>query len=315
MLLRPGAMRLVLAALVVATHFGYLSRLPVRLDGPAVFGFFFLSGYWVSRLWDCKYSRCENKATIFWVSRFVRIFPLAILSILLMFALIGGPWSRLASDLLIIGSGEDHLNPPLWSLAVELQFYLLAPLLFLLMKHHIWGGILFIAGLLCWCLFAARLVGPHLPQFLVFFVCGIAYANWPRPRLVARLAPIGLLFIVAVAYSPIPQRVDSRWTVGILAIGLLPSIAATLSRESSNFDRFLGDMAYPIYLFHWPALVAASMLGGNKHLVALVLTALISTAAYFTVDRPLERWRRLMVEAKITASRIRQSPVVFRSSA
>jgi hypothetical protein len=58
-ILPPGALRLALACIVVISHYAYLSgaSLYAPIDGPAVVGFFFFSGYWVAQLWHTKYSR------------------------------------------------------------------------------------------------------------------------------------------------------------------------------------------------------------------------------------------------------------------
>jgi len=61
--LPPGALRLVLALVVVCSHYGWL-RTP--LDGASVAGFFLLSGYWVTKLWDKRYSRLAHPVAVFY---------------------------------------------------------------------------------------------------------------------------------------------------------------------------------------------------------------------------------------------------------
>src|ERR1017187_6680647 len=69
-ILKPGAYRLFLALMVLVSHSS-------RFDlGPwAVFSFFVLSGYWIYRMWDEKYSRIEGGVIAFYKSRFWRLFP------------------------------------------------------------------------------------------------------------------------------------------------------------------------------------------------------------------------------------------------
>ena len=58
----PGALRLIFASIVVVAHYSIFSghHLPAPIDGVAVNGFFFLSGYWVTRLWDNTYSKLPS---------------------------------------------------------------------------------------------------------------------------------------------------------------------------------------------------------------------------------------------------------------
>jgi peptidoglycan/LPS O-acetylase OafA/YrhL len=91
MVLSPGALRLALAAMVVAAHYLPALGVPVSFlfDAVPVYGFFFLSGYWVARLWDEKYSRCRQPLLTFYFSRAWRIYPLATASTLLMLWMVG----------------------------------------------------------------------------------------------------------------------------------------------------------------------------------------------------------------------------------
>jgi len=89
--LHPGAMRLLLALIVIAVHYSQLAKLPIRLvplDAVSVYGFFFLSGFWVCRLWDQKYSQTRAPLLTFYVSRTLRIYPLAWCSVFIAFCAI-----------------------------------------------------------------------------------------------------------------------------------------------------------------------------------------------------------------------------------
>src|SRR5690349_23197478 len=66
----PGFFRLSLASVVLASH-------AQRFDigQAAVFLFFVLSGYWISRMWESKYARGRWPYATFIASRFVRLLP------------------------------------------------------------------------------------------------------------------------------------------------------------------------------------------------------------------------------------------------
>src|SRR4051812_48778350 len=68
----PGAFRLLLAALVVASHITHfdIGRIAVLL-------FFYLSGYWVTKVWVEKFG--QRNTLRFYAARYLRIAPLYLL--------------------------------------------------------------------------------------------------------------------------------------------------------------------------------------------------------------------------------------------
>jgi peptidoglycan/LPS O-acetylase OafA/YrhL len=70
--LGPGAFRLILALAVVLHH---CTRF-FPFGTVAVYVFFILSGYWVTRMWEERYSTSQNAYSLFVLSRSLRIFPL-----------------------------------------------------------------------------------------------------------------------------------------------------------------------------------------------------------------------------------------------
>ena len=66
----PGAFRLILASLVFVHH---TSRLAI---GPAaVYLFFCLSGFWIYRMWNGRYSKTVNPYLTYLISRLWRLLP------------------------------------------------------------------------------------------------------------------------------------------------------------------------------------------------------------------------------------------------
>lgn len=121
----PGLFRMLLALAVVVSHVSgwEIGRLAVLL-------FFFLSGYWVTHVWDAKFG--QGRTWAFYGARFFRIYPLYLLA-LLGVALLGGKplhWPNLT--LLGVASAPDDPLAVSWSLDIELQFYLVLPLI-------VWG--------------------------------------------------------------------------------------------------------------------------------------------------------------------------------
>jgi peptidoglycan/LPS O-acetylase OafA/YrhL len=309
LILSPGALRLALALIVVVAHYAYLSGTPlyVPIDGPAVVGFFFFSGYWVARLWCTKYSRCRAKFATFYASRAIRIYPLAILATLAMRAVAPVDTTTLLWNIALLGLQlGSALNPPAWSLATELQFYAVAPLLLVLVSNMTALLLLLLFGAGAWIAFAFGYVGTYLPTFILPFVLGVCYAQSPSRALAVRLAPLSLAAFVLLGVVPniVPPAISlnpvSRFVVIVLSIVSLPYIAASLTITSSRFDRELGNVAYPVFLFHWPMfLLAAKLLPDYQIAVALALLTAICVVALWIVDQPLERWRHKWVASRI----------------
>ncbi len=145
-ILRPGAFRLFLATTVLVSH-------SCRFDPGdwAVYSFFILSGFWISRMWKDKYSRTDAPGRVFIASRLLHLLPVFLLANLIT-ALVAvhtdpvflnpsaekwGVLPAIASNLLILGySSLPHSQGALhvaWSLDVELQFYAVLPLASLLL--------------------------------------------------------------------------------------------------------------------------------------------------------------------------------------
>ena len=128
----PGFLRLILAALVLVQHYSSCD-----FGGWAVFMFFVLSGYWISRMYMGKYRHAHSPWRSFVLNRYFRLLPvyLACLGVAYVvysrFALLPdfsrspGWWLR---ALPIVGSNENGvLIGVFWSLDIEFQFYLIAP--------------------------------------------------------------------------------------------------------------------------------------------------------------------------------------------
>lgn len=149
--LGPGALRLILAKTVVMHH---VTRY-FPFGTTAVYIFFILSGYWVTRIWQERHAGSPNHTFYaqsyyrFIASRSLRIFPLywlCLIADLCIFYLLGQntplfEHSRpqaydltVLATLLALPVLPYKVVNPAWSLAVELQYYLIAPAVFLILN-------------------------------------------------------------------------------------------------------------------------------------------------------------------------------------
>jgi peptidoglycan/LPS O-acetylase OafA/YrhL len=272
--------------------------------------FFVLSGFLLSMPFHCAAfdSRPRPSLLQFWNHRCRRVLPaywvqLAILAVVYYF------WSNHA-DLVTAGNLFAHaaliqnlvpwpvtlLNPVYWSMPVEWDFYVVLPLLALLLARSRWQLALalvlvfvFAFRVLCyWSLTDVRLQAvmgygdvQQLPARLDQFFVGIC-AAWvvARGRLSARQSTAclvaGIAGIIAMAYVAAPRgdflvRIDVPYlyfhhSLTAIAFGLITLGAAAGTRLGAALFAnraltFVGLISYSLYLWHYPMLSAARALG------------------------------------------------------
>jgi peptidoglycan/LPS O-acetylase OafA/YrhL len=308
LVLPPGAFRLLLAAAVMAAH---LSRLDVgRL---AVLLFFFLSGYWVAKIWREKFDARDLPR--FYASRYFRIMPLYLI-VLVAVALLTGAGLR-AQNLLLFGVATARHDPLgiAWSLDIEMQFYVLLPLLVLLAVKlprallALMTLMVAVAGWIAYDRYEISTVAQYLPVFALGVMTHVA--DW-KPSLKAAHRSLASFAVWTAVFAIVPAtrpfldgRIDGPINQDIFSFfwlaPLLPYVAHSLTLRSSRLDRRLGDLSYPLYLVHWPLIAAAKAQFGEslatKAGVALVALA-VALALYGLVDRPIDALRVRLFEPK-----------------
>jgi peptidoglycan/LPS O-acetylase OafA/YrhL len=198
---------------------------------------------------------------------------------------------------------------PAWSITIEFQYYLLAPLLILIARRFGttgWIALVAVAGLVSE-VFGATLQGnfpTSLPTFLPLFLAGMTsyliYAKMEgqEPKVPADilLAGVPLLYLVT---GSVPATIWGFAMALILANGHSPVVARMRSLLNRPSLLFLGKVSYSTYLIHYPilwlgkALVACVAPHANPFVVALALFALATPATlsasallYHFVEKP-----------------------------
>ncbi len=205
--------------------------------------------------------------------------------------------------------------PHCWSIGAELMFYAMAPRLVSLRT-----GVL---AALCIATLAPAMalqsmesplafaaayhVGVlQLPYFLLGILSCTAVrrisSSWGSARVAA--VPTAALAVLTFSGWPILGKVGGFVYLACAWL-LIPMLFDATSR--SRWDRWVGELSYPIYLLHVPmkwVLLAVRGVeakeAGHVSGVALVLATLAAAAVMVAIiDRPLERFRRRRFERQV----------------
>ena len=298
--------------------------------------FFVLSGYLLAGPWVA--SALEDRPTPrlgrFAVKRAARVVPAYWVAMLGSFWLLSGSghdYEVSAGQLpLFAAFGQNYvasaaglLDPPMWSLVVELSFYAVLPLAGRLLvrcarRGRMVGVCAALAGLgVAWSAAGALLAWPEtamatLPTFLPVFACGMAAAALAHRRSPARplwwaLLLVGVTSIAGDAWWHHQGTGMTGHVVRDLpaALGFAAVVAAMAAHPPAVLSRAplrgLGTISYGLYLWHLPVLLwlrFEGLLPGGfvaPWLEVAVLSALVALASWVLVERPAieaaGRWR------------------------
>ncbi|MCE5362873.1 acyltransferase family protein [Pseudomonas anguilliseptica] len=192
-----------------------------------------------------------------------------------------------------------------WSLSVEWQFYLVIPLLLVLVIRWRSGSYLVpllwvaLAGSLGLCVVASQYFEAAsfylLPTRIWEFLVGaLLHVHAARLRWLARtlFLYVGLLLILSctLLYSK-TLNYPSFWPLlPVLGAALVIGSAARSPLLENWPMQLLGKMSYSLYLWHWPVLVAAVYLGielqaGSQAILFFCSLVLASLSFYLLEER------------------------------
>lgn len=320
-----GSLRFFLALFVVVAHLTGGVQFFSHWGGFAVFGFYIISGYLITLILNETYHFRLSK---FSLNRFLRLFPIyyIVAAITILTITISSnasdfhpAWKIQTRWIDIIGNGliipfefynaSFRIVPPTWSVAVELINYLilwamgarsraLAFLLFLIaLTYHLasylsgagWGQRYspFYAALLPFSVGAmiyffrnsASTLGQRSIIYLSRFSCAIWLGNLMlcgfmgglNHRLFELFFYINLISLAIFIYTNTPSSSDT---------------------PSSQWDKRLGDLAYPVFLTHWVVgfVIGQVFLDGQQRgLVLFSVSLLPIIAVSYTLSEIADR--------------------------
>lgn len=223
------------------------------------------------------------------------------------------------------GSAGDYLSgvtrpSPVrhyWSLAVEEQFYLLWPLLAALAVRYVPGRparslralalIVMTASLTLSVLLTERhpTWSYYLPHTRAWAIAaGALMATSALPRRVFGVYPLMLLLVSLLAVGPESVYPGLLAVLPVLATCgflLLPETSKVSGILSARPLRYLGQLSFSVYLWHWPVLVVLEERYGyfsvpsKMALTAAVLA--VSAATYHLLENPIRHSAGLRLSA------------------
>lgn len=310
-------LRFVLALLVVVAHLRWYFRYdPVVLTAAefggvvALFGFLVISGYSIRA---SLFHPGGNRA--FYVRRFLRIYPLYFCAVVLThilnvafrpalelpgYTLSSTGWATsLGNALLLQGYACTTMpfNPPIWTISVEAAYYALAPLLLLLPLR--WTVVLMGASFGFFCL---PMLG--VPQQFYYGYDALRHLwAWVFGFHFARLSAspwAWLVFVLSfgtICLHPTTITDQLAWvTVVLIVVTFRFAPHRPVPPAVGKVFLFLGDVSYPLYVFHAPLLtISWAVLGLRSSLWAMVFllsvtVALLLLIDYFLTGRVLRPW-------------------------
>ena len=298
-----GGIRFALAMIVLGGHFVVWNASNAAFDQlaslcatTAVLCFLVVSGFSIAH-------SVGGGTDGFYTRRLLRIYPLYLLAI--MAGVAAQLWLGLydvRTPRLVVGNllflqtfRYPSLlgNPVLWSLAVEVAFYALSPLL-RQWRTSTLMGLLGISG-------AAFVVFPRLglPYYINLrfglpmlflgwaWLAGFVYYRCRGHRLAGIVLVTGM--VVLTSCNDMFTSRHHQMTVVLAMLALVASEHVHLSAAARRVLSALGDLSYPLYLIHVPVLLVYTIRFHHSSPWPLLAMCIASAALMLAIDHQLKR--------------------------
>lgn len=303
------------------------------VDGrQAVALFFIISGYYMAMVLNTKY---QNHTMRFYGNRFLRLWPTYIVVFILacLFTNVGSDILTTVkncgigvksfiwlSNTFILGTDSFWLmsldncnlhysiasaatsngyrlliNPPAFSISMEMVFYLMAPFILKSLKR-VW--VYFGIGILYYFYFivAGRFnifYQYHLlPSSFIYFALGALAWHYSKNNSYEltdkKMYFVFLACIILMFTYPLFSMII------ILPFTFVVPKLFELTKHSKA-DRLIGELSYPLYIVHYPVLTflwGKALPQNQLGLTCFLITLVISVIIHFVIEKPIDRFRQ-----------------------
>lgn len=294
---------------------------------PGVPIFFFVSGYLISKSYESNSNIGE-----YWSNRILRLYPALILAVTISFALIfisgyaaetdATPFDWVVLYLAKISFvqfynpefmreyGDGVLNGSLWTITVELQFYLLVPIVYSLFRIKSDNKNVRLICLIAFFFLLNRLFSmvpwnmqgefiykivrvSFIPWFYMFLVGVLFQRNFEflHSILAGKFWMIFPVYLVA-GYFAVQQNVDFGNNVNPIFFFMMAPLIFAFAYSMPTLAQRLtrgNDVSYGIYIYHMPIINCLIYFGLTGTVfygfVALTITIMIALMSWFLLER------------------------------
>ncbi len=328
-----GMYRFLLALSVVITHTKAIYGYELIGGYLSVNSFFIISGFYMSFILNEKYIGKNSSYRLFITNRFLRIYPIYWLTLLITFLLAFSSFVHyeqthnfvysLVKNIALFPTLDYLVYIPKiygglfigqsWTLGLELTFYLLAP--FFVRKKLRYIMLVFVLSILLRLYFTHPLRYPYLfsdrfyATAMIFFMLGVLsyqlYSHVKKFRIDKRFIVTVCLFILFLTlfynYLPLPFRHHGKlleWQYYIVISLSLPFLF--LFSTMMRFDRIIGELSYPIYIIHILVLGQMSYIFHTFNDIDKILIIIVTVIAAILINtflaHPIEKYRQARVK-------------------
>jgi peptidoglycan/LPS O-acetylase OafA/YrhL len=205
-----------------------------------------------------------------------------------------------------------------WSLAVEEQFYLLWPLLFILLARRQWlvRGLIATAGaalawrsILVWkgapTAYLYNAFDTRMDCLAVGCLLAVVWQRITRFEVASRRAWYPLITVAALIASRAAPSQAYHYSLGFTVEALLCALLLVQLMHLSPVSgwrfldhpvmRFLGAISYPMYLYHALGGAFGRRIPGSNRTIefigTIVATVIIAAGSYYVIEKPFLRLR------------------------
>jgi peptidoglycan/LPS O-acetylase OafA/YrhL len=259
----------------------------------------------------------------FWIRRVLRLYPLYWLNILLVVlcaiaqtrifrpALDYRPLGTVLSNLTMLQAflGYPHLNLIYWTLTVEMVFYMIMSVLFVmrLNTYSVPLAVGLLMATICLALLLPFLFAfSYLTHIVIIFVGAVAYrvhSGQVSGRVGAGVAALTLIMLAAPLFGAAPNRGEQlAVVVSQISAGAFFAGAFMLrGRRPSSVARYLGRISYSIYLMNPIVIALIPEMRSPLQSVLVWCAALlvVASATYRWVERPAIALGQRLTRARV----------------